>query len=377
MKNILKKILQVSLSLALVAAAIEIGLRISNPFEYTVAGNQIILPKNRSYNITVQKPLKIEPYVRHTKNSIGMRGEEPRKDFSQDLTIVTVGGSTTESFYVSDGKTWPRRLENNLRAAAPLTWLGNAGYSGHSSYGHTFLMEQFILKLKPKVVIFLLGINEVGLTAQQDFDKSLDRSAIRSENFAAMARSLLIKSEIAVLGLNFYRWLKAAELDVTTGEINFETAPRVTPDESASDQIVAEHVEKYVPLYEARLKHLLAITKRGDIFPIVLTHPMVFGSEIDPTTGLQLDTIETHPRDGKTRWRVLQEYNATTRRVAAESGALLVDLARLLPKDSKYFYDDVHFTVEGSEKAAEVIYPPICAVLRERYPKYFSGPCKA
>ncbi len=375
MKNLLRKILLAGLSLAFFVAAMEIGLRISNPFEYTVAGDQIVLPRNRSYDITVNKPLKIESRVTHTKNSIGMRGAEPPEDFADRMTIVTVGGSTTESFYVSDGKTWPSRLGRRLRGPAPLSWLGNAGYSGHSSYGHTFLMQQFILALKPKVVIFLLGINEVGLTAQQDFDKSLDRSALRTENFVALARSVLIKSEVAVLALNFYRWLKAVELDVTTGELNFRTAPRVTLDESASDQIVAEHVKKYVPLYRGRLKYLLEITLRGGIFPIVLTHPMVFGSKIDPTTGLQLDNIETHPRDGRTRWRVLQEYNAITRRVAAENGALVVDLARLMPKDSQYFYDDVHFTVAGSQKTADVIYPAICAALRERFPKYFTAAC--
>jgi lysophospholipase L1-like esterase len=376
MKSVLRKLFLACLSFVLFVAATEVGLRISNPFEYTVAGDRIILPRNRRYDITVQNPQKIEPHVTHTKNSIGMRGEEPGEDFSDQLTIVTVGGSTTESFYVSDGKTWPRHLETTLRTRAPRTWLGNAGYSGHSSYGHTFLMEQFILELKPKAVIFLLGINELGLTARQPFDKSLDRTAMRTDDLAALARSLLIKSEVAVLALNFYRWLKAAELDVTTGEINFTTALRIEPDEGASDRIVAEHVDKYVPLYRERLRHLLDITKRGGIVAIVLTHPMVFGAEIDPTTGLRLGDIQTHPRDGRTRWRVLQQYNAITRRTTAEAGAILVDLARNLPKDSMYFYDDVHFSVDGSRKVGEIIFPAICKALQARFKEYFVTACE-
>ena len=48
---------------------------------------------------------KLDEKIIHTKNSLGFRGDEPPDDFNPALTVVTVGGSTTESIYISDGKT--------------------------------------------------------------------------------------------------------------------------------------------------------------------------------------------------------------------------------------------------------------------------------
>ena len=48
-------------------------------------------------------------------------------------------------------------------------------------------------------------------------------------------------------------------------------------------------------------------------------------------------------------------YNDVVRAVAAETGATLVDLARQLPKDPDYFYDDDHFTIAGARAVADVV----------------------
>jgi hypothetical protein len=47
--------------------------------------------------------------------------------------------------------------------------------------------------------------------------------------------------------------------------------------------------------------------------------------------------------------------NDVTRRVAATRQVLLVDLAREMPKDSRFFYDFLHFTNEGAQRVGEII----------------------
>src|SRR5262245_28284081 len=50
-------------------------------------------------------------------NSRGIRGSEWSRNRSQEYRILAVGGSTTESLYLDDARTWPALLE----AAMPQT----------------------------------------------------------------------------------------------------------------------------------------------------------------------------------------------------------------------------------------------------------------
>ena len=48
-------------------------------------------------------------------------------------------------------------------------WINNAGLDGATTYRHLILMEDYLIKLRPKVVLFLVGINDVGAG---DLDKA-------------------------------------------------------------------------------------------------------------------------------------------------------------------------------------------------------------
>jgi lysophospholipase L1-like esterase len=48
-------------------------------------------------------------------------------------------------------------------------------------------------------------------------------------------------------------------------------------------------------------------------------------------------------------------YNDATREVAKELNVPLVDLAREMPKSSRYYYDYIHFTEEGTQKVGEIL----------------------
>ncbi len=52
-------------------------------------------------------------------------------------------------------------------------------------------------------------------------------------------------------------------------------------------------------------------------------------------------------------------YNDVIRNIAKEKKIFIIDLAKLMPKDSRYFYDEYHFTNLGAEKVAEIIFNDI------------------
>ena len=93
----------------------EAALRIYNPLQATVKGQKIVLPAGRRYVVDNRTISKLDRTIVHTKNSLGFRGAEPPIEFANHLTLVTVGGSTTECKYLSDGNTWTDLLGRKLK----------------------------------------------------------------------------------------------------------------------------------------------------------------------------------------------------------------------------------------------------------------------
>lgn len=83
-------------------------LRLTHPFGFRQSGSTLVLPRNVVYDIRADQRSRsdqLEAHVVHSKNSLGFRGPEPPADFARWMIIVAIGGSTTECFYLGDGKT--------------------------------------------------------------------------------------------------------------------------------------------------------------------------------------------------------------------------------------------------------------------------------
>ncbi len=50
----------------------------------------------------------------------------------------------------------------------------------------------------------------------------------------------------------------------------------------------------------------------------------------------------------------IEEYNDEIRNMRS-NGVAVIDLASAMPKDSKYYYDFMHYTNAGAEKVASII----------------------
>ena len=63
-------------------------------------------------------------------------------------------------------------------------------------------------------------------------------------------------------------------------------------------------------------------------------------------------------------WAMLERYNDVVRRMCADRRLPMIDLARLMPKNSLYFYDMSHFTNAGAAEVAGLLAPPMIRILR-------------
>jgi lysophospholipase L1-like esterase len=346
----LLKILAVQAVVALVL--VEVGLRVYNPLPFRVRAERIVLPVHRKYSFSHEQATKLEPITSHTKNALGFRGPDPPRDFSRRLTLVTIGGSTTECLFLSDGKTWTDVLGRRLTSAWPDTWVNNAGLDGQSSYGHLILLRDFIVSLRPKVAVFLIGVNDIERDDLTTFDQSLAPSWTRWQKAGVFLED---HSELVGLAHNLLRMARTSYRGFGHSEVDLTKLTVLEHDAKLTAITLAQQAEP-VRRYAERLNAIVELCRRNGIEPVFTTQPALYGDVTDPVTGVDLATIQVRGAvNGRLQWRVLEMYNDTMRRVAKGRGVMLVDAAVEMPKDSRLYYDLMHFTNEGAARLGGLV----------------------
>ena len=97
----------------------------------------------------------------YSKNSDGLRGNF---DNNLNIRVLVLGGSTTDQRYLSDNDTWPNQLQKYFEKINKNFKVANAGIDGQSTIGHIWNFKNWfknIENLKPKIIIFYIGINDL------------------------------------------------------------------------------------------------------------------------------------------------------------------------------------------------------------------------
>jgi lysophospholipase L1-like esterase len=368
-KGYLKNFALLVLGCLVALLVLEVLLRIYNPLEIRFKPDRIVLPVNKHYLINnVGKFTKLPPTTIHTKNSLGFRGAPPPRNFSDYLTIVTVGGSTTECFYLSDGRTWTDLLGRELSRHFHRVWINNAGLDGATTYRHLILMEDYIDKLRPKVVLLLFGINDVGAgnIAAEEAEKE------EGHYLKNLWRTVLYHSEAYCLEQNLYHYLLAQSRGLRHQEINLRKVPVLDHIPAARAQkTLLEYQTASLPYFVTRVDKLIKVSRDHGIEPVFITQPTLYGPGIDPVTGVNLATVRLgNHLNGGLMFKIVDLYNDVTRQEADKHQVLLIDLAREMPRNSAYYYDYLHYTEPGAAEVAAIIDRHLAPWLARRYPAF-------
>jgi lysophospholipase L1-like esterase len=269
-------------------------------------------------------------------------------------SIITVGGSTTECRYLSDSTTWPFILGEKLKDSIPNLWVNNAGIDGHSTFGHLLLMKDYIAKLKPKYILLLTGINDVETEKPESFDL-LNENMLQYSSVKAFIKSLLNKTEIGATVFQLYTIRLAYKKGLIHKDVDFSKLRDTTYTPAYFQETIANQ-KKYVTGYKGRLQEIINICKANNIQPLLLTQPSLYGSFTDSTTGIKMNLKfhESNPtKNNLLQEQVLEEYNNVVRSFSTQ--ATVIDLAKLMPKNTAYYYDFIHFNKAGAAKVAEIL----------------------
>jgi hypothetical protein len=352
---------------------LEVFLRVYGPLQTRLRGGDIILFPYKRYEVKNDRLPKLEAEIVRSNNSLGFRGPELPADPAKALTVIAVGGSTTEGFYLSDGKSWPERLGAALAVSFEGPWVNNAGMDGHSTFGHEALLKSYIIKLKPKAVVFLTGLNDMGLSSASRFDRLLTENKERPFPARALVWAAA-RSRVFSLLQNLLLYSSAIKAGLVHAELDLKTMKTAEPPAGHKTAMLARHAEG-AAAYARRLEGLVKLCRDNGMEPVLVTQPLLCGRGKDPVTGADLEKLATSDEyvNCAGQWTALELYNAQTRRLGRELKVTVSDLAANLPKDSRYYYDFSHFTAEGAQKVSDLVYRDVCRPFAALSPATFKS----
>ena len=277
----------------------------------------------------------------YRRDRFGLRG-----DYGGDparIALLAVGGSTTNEQFVGEGDTWSAILGRELRAHGKPLVVANAGVDGHSTAGHIRSFDLWFAKipgLKPRYMVFLIGINERGVApdALAGADAFAHDSGYRRLRTYVENNSVLVRAARIIRG-----WFAARRIGVHHGTGEGETKDsRWVPAKVPPD--LAARLRPSLEGYARRLRALHAKTIAFGATPVYVTQINGDGRLVDGTIR------EIEASGGGTTFAELTLYNAELLKFCAEAKANCIDLARELRFGPGDFYDSVHTTPQGSRK---------------------------
>lgn len=319
--------------------------------------------KTRSINIIRNVQIKYDvesiygkglPTVIYTRDKNGLRGACTD---ASTIHVLTLGGSTTDQRYVSDGNTYQDSLQSLLTEKyGKQICVSNAGVDGHSTFGH---LESFriwfplIDGLKPKYFLFYVGINDAGFrsapTAGFDVLQRRDESGIRSTIRQKSAIYDLLRSvRNIVRGIN--------------GQHVYAGHSVRTPDESEftatkKTDFIEVEIAKNSESFEKRFSELILRTRSYNAKPICVSQPHLFSKNVSGTKRGVEKVFEYAgvTYNGLDYEASVSDLNKVMMRLCLANDGYFINLASKR-YEAGNFYDAVHMTQSGAKRLGAYMY---------------------
>lgn len=270
-----------------------------------------------------------------------------RKYAHPDLSVVFLGGSTTECMFVDEENRFPYVAGALLEQATGKKINSyNGGMSGLNSLQCLDILLNKVIPLNPRVVVFMENINDLSTLLYEGtyWSQNTTRAPIETLKKTKLVGKLL--KEILIPNLNYaYRNLRSMVESAHGDEFAKARGKKLQVDQARLTGEFAMNLQSFVDLCKVRGLVPVLMTQANRITdhpdPVVAAYINRFGRD----TGLNY-------RDFK---KIYDAFNETIRQIGRQNQVLVIDLAREVPPDKAYLYDMVHFNDQGSRYAAEII----------------------
>ncbi len=264
-----------------------------------------------------------------------------------DLSLVFLGGSTTECMFMEEENRFPYAVGAILeRETGKRINSYNGGLSGNNSLHAIDLLVNKVIPLKPRVVVFMENINDLStlLYAKTYWNKNNVRAPIetlvKGKLIGKMLKELLIPN-LNEAWRNFSKTVWAPEED----EFAQAHKQKLTLDRDGMAREFAMNLQMFVDICRDR-----------GLTPVLMTQGNRITAKPDPVVATYIGRYSQDTGVAYQDFKAVYDlFNDTIRQVGRKNGVLVIDLAREVPPDKEHLYDMVHFNDAGSKLAAKII----------------------
>jgi lysophospholipase L1-like esterase len=255
------------------------------------------------------------------------------------FNIFCLGGSTTE-FKDPGGRDWPAMLEKELRLKYNNKNIKvyNFGKQWYTTQHILINYTQNLRKYKPNMIIVMENIND--LLHNADFS-NFSNGSFREDygNFMGPVTRMIKHKSFAehlffvVKHLWYGNIFKPVDTDKFPGLQSFQR----------------------------NLTTLSQLSKVDSIPMVIMTQPNIYKDKMSKKELLQLEMLNMEAAGNGKKWTYntalngLRQYNNEIREVASSENIHLIDLEKIIPKNTHYFYDDVHYKADTYDLITKTI----------------------
>ena len=268
-----------------------------------------------------------------------------------DLSVIFLGGSTTECMYMQEEERFPylvgRELEKTLGLKVNSL---NGGNAGNHTLHCTLVLQGKVLQRKPQAVVLMECVNDLNsLLYLGDYWVT------------HISRGIVFDKE--------YNPLKTFILRHITGR----TSQNVNP---YADEFAGQRTQKkpfdpatLAAKYRKNLELFVFVCRQHGITPVLMTQFNRFSEHPEENLLASMNNIWSQYGTDYAAYRAAyMAMQDTLRQVAAEQKVALIDLDRLVPKDKDMMYDTVHLKPAGARLVAGIIAGRLPGILGKGLP---------
>lgn len=319
--------------------------------EWLVQGklNHLNIPKNVTINNrqSLYPPFKNNT-IKYTRDKYGFRGKYTDPD---RIDILAMGGSTTDQRYISDGSTWQDVIGRVLSLPGRNLTVVNAGVDGHTTYGHIKSFDYWfpnIPKFRPKAMLFLVGVNDLFISRQSDYDNLVGSTSLRA----------LIQEKSALYHLfRLAKGMLQARISIKVAHTRTDFSSLKWANHGYLEIPASHLLQQSNRAYAARLNKLCRQVRSVGATPIFVTQHRADYRVVDGNI-IGVDYIRSFKGakyNGVDMHSMMNSVNKTTMEQCRKCEAICIDLAEEIEFEDGDFYDFLHTTPSGSEKIGKVI----------------------
>ena len=314
---------------------------------------------------------RFHPYLQNTPspddpaqhvNHWGFRGDEIDREKADDVfRIFAFGGSTVFCGTVPYEQTHCRLLQRRLSEAYPQYRIEvqNLGADWHTTEHDTIKLLFFGQDFSPDLVFTFHAIN--------DLVRSLSPDMFADGPYSPDYRHYLGAATILAGQQRKAPWLMAGLGGYWCSDLRFDQVRIDGPEGKGLNGLRTYFVPKTLPIdvtvwqslpaFERNLRDFVVIARSKGMRVLLATQPSLYRDDLTPADRQVLVFPLSHHFRGErpslhSMVEGMRAFNDATRQLATDDQVELVDLDRLMPKTTKYLYDDVHYTKAGNELVA-------------------------